>query len=87
MSTLSQEIPAIQNQMPLLTEQTTQQLQVNAPESNLEAGGTPKGDSKMYSRRLLIHTSASAQELAAGKVLTIPDGTYIPYAIPSTFYF
>ena len=86
MSTLSQEIPAIQNQMPLLTEQTTQQLQVNAPESNLEAG-TPKGDSKMYSRRLLIHTSASAQELAAGKVLTIPDGTYIPYVIPSTFCF
>ena len=77
MSTLSQEIPAIQNQMPLLTEQTTQQLQVNAPESNLEAGATPKGDSKMYSRRLLIHTSASAQELAAGKVLTIPDAEAI----------
>jgi len=76
MSTLSQEIPAIQNQVPLLTENTTPQLQVNAPENHLE-GGTPKGDSKMYSRRLLIHTSASAQELAAGKVLTIPDGTYI----------
>ena len=77
MSTLSQEIPAIQNQAPLLTENPTPQLQVNAPENSLEAGATPKGDSKMYSRRLLIHTSASAQELAAGKVLTIPDGTYI----------
>lgn len=86
MSTLSQ-VPEMQNQAPpLLTEQPTQQLQVNAPESQLEAGA-PKGDSKMYSRRLLIHTSASAQELAAGKVLTIPDGTYIPYIIPSTFCF
>lgn len=77
MSTLSQEIPQIQNQVPLLTE-NTQQLQVNAPE-NLEVSGAPKGDSKMYSRRLLIHTSASAQELAAGKVLTIPDAEVSSY--------
>jgi hypothetical protein len=36
-----------------------------------------KGDSKLYSRRLLIHTDVSSQELAAGKVLTIPNAEQI----------
>ena len=71
MSTLAQESEIQNVSPPLLTEQS-QQLQVSAPEKeNVQA--TPKGDSKMYSRRLLIHTNASAQELAAGKVFTIPD--------------
>jgi len=77
MSTLAQEIPETQNSAPLLTESTTQQLQVSSPietEANVQ---TPKGDSKMYSRRLLIHTSASAQELAAGKIFQVPNAQEI----------
>lgn len=85
MSTLAQEINhEMQITAPPLLTESSAALQVSVPESTQNnAQATPKGDSKLYSRRLLIHTTASAQELAAGKVLTIPDGTYsLPYTIP-----
>jgi len=79
MSTLAQEINhEMQITAPPLLTESSAALQVSVPESTQNnAQATPKGDSKLYSRRLLIHTTASAQELAAGKVLTIPDAEAI----------
>ena len=88
MSTLAQEINHMQNTAPPLLTENSSALQVSMPESiqtNVQA--TPKGDSKLYSRRLLLHTTASAQQLAAGKVITIPDGKYILHKYLKTFYF
>ena len=78
MSTLAQEINQMQNTAPPLLTEKSSALQVSMPETvqnNVQA--TPKGDSKLYSRRLLLHTTASAQQLAAGKVITIPDAEAI----------
>ena len=78
MSTLAQEINQMQNTAPPLLTENSSALQVSMPETvqnNVQA--TPKGDSKLYSRRLLLHTTASAQQLAAGKVITIPDAEAI----------
>ena len=68
----------MQNTAPPLLTENSSALQVSMPETvqnNVQA--TPKGDSKLYSRRLLLHTTASAQQLAAGKVITIPDAEAI----------
>ena len=78
MSTLTQEgiieSHNITSNVPLLTESAPQQSITVSPQSVVQQTSSPsKGESKLYSRRLLIHTSASASELAAGKTLNIPD--------------
>lgn len=80
MSTLTQEGIIEQQHAPLLTESSPispPTMNVVAPPSVAPAinaqPNAKKGDSKLYSRRLLIHTNASSTELAAGKVLKIPD--------------
>ena len=80
MSTLTQEGIIEQQHAPLLAESSPispPTMNVVAPPSVAPAvnaqPNAKKGDSKLYSRRLLIHTNASGTELAAGKVLKIPD--------------
>ena len=78
MSTLTQEalietVPT--QQLPLVSKPPISNMNITpAPTNEVAANASGKqGDSKLYSRRLLIHTDASSTELAAGKVLKIPD--------------
>ena len=81
MSTLNQE-PILENEHAnaMITEPRVQnniQVAPTMQPTTTNNTAAQKGDSKLYSRRLLIHTDVSAQELAAGKVLTIPNAEQI----------
>lgn len=81
MSTLNQE-PILENEHAnaMITEPRVQnniQVAPTMQPTTTNNTAAQKGDSKLYSRRLLIHTDVSSQELAAGKVLTIPNAEQI----------
>jgi hypothetical protein len=76
MSTLAhdQMIETVPTNAPMLTEAAPTSIQVAPTQVSAPASSaTSKGDAKMYSGRLLIHTIVSSQELAAGKTVSIPN--------------
>ena len=81
MSTLTQEGIIEAQHAPMVSEPTPAPaaMNISAPTTTPAIVGEAasavekKGDSKLYSRRLLIHTNATYSELAAGKAVKIAD--------------
>tara|TARA_B110000008_G_C16977988_1_gene566947 strand:+ start:8154 stop:9140 length:987 start_codon:yes stop_codon:yes gene_type:complete len=78
MSTLKQETTQLEKKMEIQSAPSSSLTSSPAlPEPSMELQGEKTVDNKTYSRRILLHTSANAQELATGKFLKVSDAERI----------